>query len=62
MDEVDLEDYFLQSRKYGGFWSNLKILFEPEPQVLMRINQLRAAGYRYKPHRAASVASKTSSS
>jgi hypothetical protein len=49
MDEVDLEDYFLQSRKYGGFWSNLNIFFEPKPQVLTRIHQLRAAGYKYKP-------------
>jgi hypothetical protein len=62
MDEVDLEDYFLQSRKYGGFWANLNIFFEPKPQVLMRLNQLRAAGYRYKPHRAISVPSKTSPS
>ncbi len=49
MDHVDIEDYLLQSRKYGGLWSNVNVLFEPEPQVFLRINQLRAAGYSYKP-------------
>jgi len=49
MDHVDIEDYFLQSRKYGGLWSNVNVLFEPKPQVFLRLNQLRAAGYSYKP-------------
>jgi hypothetical protein len=49
MDHVDIEDYLLQSRKYGGLWSNVNVFFEPKPQVLLRLNQLRAAGYSYKP-------------
>ena len=50
MDQVNIEDYLDQSRAYGGIWSNLDIFFEGRPQVLTRINQLRAAGFTYKPH------------
>jgi len=48
MNQVNIEDYLLQSRRYGGLWSNINVFFEPKPQVLVRINQLRAAGYTYK--------------
>jgi len=49
MDHVDLDDYFAQMRAYGGFWSSLNVFFEAKPQVLTRLQRLRAAGYRYKP-------------
>lgn len=49
MDQGNIEDYLSQSRKYGGLWSYINVFFEPKPQVLMRINQLRAAGYTYEP-------------
>jgi hypothetical protein len=61
MDQVDVEEYFLQSRTYGGLWANINIFFEPKPQVLMRINQLRAAGYSYKPRQEVDAASKKTS-
>lgn len=50
MDRVDIEDYFAQARRYGGFWSQLNVFFEGKPQVFTRLQQLRAAGYTYKPH------------
>jgi hypothetical protein len=49
MDHVDIEDYFGQMRNYGGLWSGLNILFENKPQVFVRLQRLRAAGYRYLP-------------
>lgn len=49
MDRVNIEDYFTQSRAYGNFWSALETFFEPRPQVLTRLHQLRRAGYSYKP-------------
>jgi len=49
MDHVDIEDYFAQTRNYGGLWSGLNILFENKPQVFVRLKRLRAAGYRYVP-------------
>jgi hypothetical protein len=49
MDHVNVEEYFRQARTYGGLWANVNIFFEPKPQVLMRLKQLRAAGYTYKP-------------
>ena len=49
MDHVDIEDYFAQTRSYGGLWSGLNILFESKPQVFVRLQRLRAAGYRYLP-------------
>ncbi|HEY1868041.1 MAG TPA: hypothetical protein VGG70_07060, partial [Candidatus Cybelea sp.] len=49
MNQVNIEDYLLQSRKYGGLWSSINVFFEPRPQVLVRLNQLRGAGYTYKP-------------
>jgi hypothetical protein len=58
MDRVDIEEYLMQARSYGGFWSNLNVFFEPRPQALARINQLRAAGYKYKPRQEDTVASK----
>lgn len=48
LDEVDIEEYLAQMRAYGGFWSGLNIFFEPKPQVFVRLNRLRKAGYRYK--------------
>ena len=62
MGQVNIEDYLLQSRTYGGLWSNINTFFEPDPQVLLRINQLRAAGYRYKPYTEPRAASTKSSS
>jgi hypothetical protein len=50
MDHVNYEEYFRQARGYGGLWANVNVFFEPKPQVLMRLKQLRAAGYTYKPH------------
>lgn len=49
MDHVDIDDYLAQARRYGGLWSNVNIFFEPKPQVLTRMKQLRSAGYTYKP-------------
>jgi hypothetical protein len=49
MDRVNVEEYFRQARRYGGLWANVNVFFEPKPQVLMRLKQLRAAGYTYKP-------------
>jgi hypothetical protein len=49
MDHVNFEEYFRQARTYGGLWANVNVFFEPKPQVLMRLKQLRAAGYTYKP-------------
>lgn len=50
MDRVEVEDYLAQARHYGGFWSQLNVFFESKPQVFTRLQQLRAAGYTYKPH------------
>jgi hypothetical protein len=49
MDQVNLDEYFLQARRYGGLWATLDVFFEAKPQVLSRLNQLRAAGFKYKP-------------
>jgi len=49
MNYVNIEEYLEQSRRYGGIWSGLNTFAEPLPQVLIRIQQLRAAGFRYKP-------------
>jgi Zn-dependent protease with chaperone function len=50
MDRVEVEDYLAQARRYGGFWSQLNVFFESKPQVFTRLQQLRAAGYTYRPH------------
>jgi hypothetical protein len=49
MNQVNIEEYLLQSRRYGGIWATLDVFFEPKPQVLSRLNQLRAAGFKYQP-------------
>jgi hypothetical protein len=49
MEQVDIEEYLKQSRQYGGLWSNLNIFFDGKPAVYSRINQLRKAGFSYKP-------------
>ena len=49
MDNVNIEEYLEQCRRYGGIWSTLSFFFEEKPQLLSRLNQLRAAGYRYEP-------------
>jgi hypothetical protein len=49
MDHVDIEDYTAQMRNYGGIWSGVNVLFERKPQLFVRLQRLRAAGYRYKP-------------
>jgi hypothetical protein len=49
MDQVNIEEYLLQSRRYGGIWATLDVFFEAKPQVLSRIKQLRAAGFKYEP-------------
>jgi hypothetical protein len=49
MDDVDIPDYLAQARGYGGFWAGANAFFEPKPQVFNRLNQLKAAGYTYKP-------------
>jgi Zn-dependent protease with chaperone function len=49
MDQVDIDDYFAQMRTYGGIWSGVNVLFERKPQVFVRLQRLRAAGYRYIP-------------
>lgn len=49
MNYVNIEDYLEQSRHYGGVWSVLNTFAEPVPQVLIRIQQLRAAGFKYQP-------------
>jgi Zn-dependent protease with chaperone function len=58
MNQVNIEDYLLQSRRYGGLWSNINVFFEPKPQVLVRMNQLRAAGYTYRPSEEVNALSK----
>ena len=49
MNEVDIPDYLAQAFRYRGFWAGINAFFEPKPQVFNRINQLKAAGYTYKP-------------
>ncbi|HEY2473714.1 MAG TPA: M48 family metallopeptidase [Candidatus Cybelea sp.] len=49
LDEVNVDDYFAQMRRYGGFWSGVDVFFEPIPQVLTRLRRLRDAGYKYQP-------------
>jgi Zn-dependent protease with chaperone function len=49
MEDVDIPDYLAQFRRYGGFWSYANAFFEPKPQVFIRLGQLKAAGYTYKP-------------
>lgn len=49
MDFVDLTDYLAQVRHYGGFWPFFNIFFAERPQVLLRIQELRDAGFTYKP-------------
>lgn len=49
MDDVNIEEYLEQARKYGGVWSGVNTFVEPVPQVLVRMQQLRAAGFRYEP-------------
>lgn len=56
MDHVDIDDYFAQMRRYGGFWSSLNVFFEAKPQVFTRLRRLRDAGYRYRPRQAPDVA------
>jgi hypothetical protein len=51
MDHVNLDAYFAEERKYGGFWSSLNAFFDPKPQVLTRLRRLHDAGYRYLPYR-----------
>jgi hypothetical protein len=51
MDHVNIEAYFAEERKYGGFWSFLNVLFDPKPQVFTRLHKLDDAGYRYLPYR-----------
>jgi hypothetical protein len=49
MNQIDIEDYLAQSRRYGNFWSMINAFFEPEPQVFLRLKQLKDAGYTYIP-------------
>ena len=49
MNEVDIPDYLAQAFRYRGFWAGINTFFAPKPQVFNRINQLKAAGYTYKP-------------
>jgi hypothetical protein len=49
MDQVNIEEYLLQARRYGGIWAALDVFFEAKPQVLSRLQQLRAAGFKYEP-------------
>ena len=49
MDQVNIEEYLLQARRYGGIWATLDVFAEPKPQVLSRLQQLRAAGFKYEP-------------
>lgn len=49
MDQVNIEEYLQQAVRYGGFWSHLNTFVEGKPEVMARIRQLRAAGFRYTP-------------
>jgi len=49
MDFVNIDDYLAQMRHYGGFWSVFNTFLTPIPQVLVRIRELHAAGFAYKP-------------
>ena len=49
MDEVNVEDYLDQMRHYGSLWSGVDIFVEATPQLFVRLQQLRAAGFRYRP-------------
>jgi hypothetical protein len=51
MDEVNIEAYLAEERRYGGFWPALNVFFEPRPQVLTRLRKLHDAGYRYQPYK-----------
>ncbi|MBV8222392.1 MAG: hypothetical protein JO293_03460, partial [Candidatus Eremiobacteraeota bacterium] len=49
MDDVNIEAYLEEMRRYGSIWSFVNTFVEPRPQVLLRMQQLRAAGFRYQP-------------
>jgi hypothetical protein len=52
MDQVNIDEYLQQAVRYGGFWSHLNTFVEGEPEVLARLRQLKAAGFRYIPRSA----------
>jgi hypothetical protein len=56
MDEVNIEAYLADERRYGGVWAALSVFFEPKPQVLTRLRKLREAGYRYQPYKPSELA------
>jgi len=49
MDDVNVEDYLEQMRRYGNIWAGIDTFVEPTPQLFIRLQQLRAAGFRYRP-------------
>jgi hypothetical protein len=49
MNYINIQEYLEQSRHYGSIWSILNIFAEGVPQVFVRVQQLRAAGFRYQP-------------
>ena len=49
MDRVNIEEYLEQALHYGGFRANLNMFVESDPEVLARLRQLKAAGFKYIP-------------
>lgn len=49
MNYVNIDEYLERSRHYWGIWSGLNTFVESVPQVLIRIQELRAAGFRFLP-------------
>jgi Zn-dependent protease with chaperone function len=49
LNDINIEDYLKQMREYGNIWAGLNTFTEAVPQVLIRIQELRRAGFKYRP-------------
>jgi hypothetical protein len=47
LDDVNIEDYIAQMRRYGSIWAFVNTFVEPRPILLLRLQELRKAGFRY---------------
>jgi len=47
LDDVNIEDYLAQMRRYGSIWAFVNTFVEPRPILLLRLQELRKAGFRY---------------
>lgn len=49
LDDVNIDDYLDQMRRYGSIWAGINTFVEPRPILLLRLQELRKAGFRYRP-------------